>query len=159
VVILSACLSVLICIDLVIAGQDLANLLHMPAEMADKTIMEWGVQNKYHRRRFLRKLNSSFRPVNAHQGAPSGDGQKEIQAQDQPQSLSAAQEHVEGSVEQKKQTRDPTEDHSSTAFCNLCEDDSIAAHTCDLCGLLCSECAASHLRMKKAFKNHLVTSL
>ena len=119
----------------------------MPAEMADKAVMEWGVQNKYHRRRFLRNLNTSFRPVVARQ---AGNGQMVNEEQDKAKT--AGKENGEGSV----QTAITREEHSSTAMCSLCEDESIAAHTCDQCGLLCYDCAASHLRMKKAFKNHLV---
>jgi hypothetical protein len=39
----------------------MASLLHMSEDAADAQIEEWGVHNKYHRRRFLRKLLASFR--------------------------------------------------------------------------------------------------
>jgi len=48
----------------------MAALLHMPGDVADSQIAEWGILNKYHRRRILRKLSAAFRP------APSGEQQE-----------------------------------------------------------------------------------
>ena len=34
----------------------MASVLHMSADLADAAIAEWGVENKYHRKRILRRL-------------------------------------------------------------------------------------------------------
>ncbi len=41
-----------------VVGMDLANLVAngVEAESADKCLVEWGIPNKYHRKRLLRKL-------------------------------------------------------------------------------------------------------
>lgn len=49
---------------------------------------------------------------------------------------------------------------AAAACCSLCEDEGPASHACDVCGVLCSDCAGSHFKMRKGpFKDHLVTEL
>ncbi|MGB1605542.1 MAG: hypothetical protein ACPIOQ_73100, partial [Promethearchaeia archaeon] len=43
--------------------------------------------------------------------------------------------------------------------CCLCEEAAVT-HSCQQCeGVLCSHCAESHVRMKRAFKEHTVIAL
>jgi hypothetical protein len=39
----------------------MSHLLHLSPDCADAKIAEWGVHNKYHRRRIMRRLSASFR--------------------------------------------------------------------------------------------------
>ena len=60
----------------------MAALLHMPREVADSQIAEWGILNKYHRRRILRKLSAAFRPAPCGEQQEGADKDKEIEMTD-----------------------------------------------------------------------------
>ena len=155
-----------------LAGADLAQLLHMPADLADKLVLEWGVQNKYHRKRFLRKLGAAFRADAAEEEAAA-----RLEEEEEGQVATDTAQNHDGALQDggvgctgtggrgTPRPMSPTggleeaQGGSRPGPCSWCEE-LVATHACEQCGVLCSHCAESHLKMSKGpFADHRIAHL
>lgn len=150
-----------------VTGADLARLLHMPSDAADALALEWGMHNKYHRKRFIRKLCKTFRAGSGDKGAPLGAELATAHCTAQGQDARHGGSTANGVPCTGARGTGSASRGSGLALaaaaavcCSLCEDEGPASHACDVCGVLCSDCAGSHFKMRKGpFKDHVVTEL
>ena len=178
-----------------ISGSDMAALLHVSHDTADGILIEWGITNKYHRRRVLRKLRSAFNPIPTPEGGggpvlemwragnalPSqnqivpkmpnkGHESQQVEESLRPRAAgalssasvpasSASSSATPGSCDQPGEQMAAIHNAQAGVACCLCEEAAVT-HSCQQCeGVLCSHCAESHVRMKRAFKEHTVIAL